>query len=290
MEAELEAYFLDKSLQIDDIKIFVGFKYSKYMKMSLGEELDVLFNQRHFEKLTAAAEEISSNIRTKSAFTIAMSATKHVATTSETDTEPSVVEFVNTSPKHRRLVMTGEQWEKFVEHIPELKKMFSSNVVYKHKDCITWSLHPDRAREGHEDTNIHQLWTRLVPKCCDKCLLFLLRGFVIKEKLYSIASKECFGCANSKSSQRDHMEAGCLSPIKELLVYFERANTETNFRDMLKKLSFEMSWPVAKLPHVGSSTLVQKVVCDELEVLCDECRPLKRLYDDLFDHLGFGGE
>ena len=90
----------------------------------------------------------------------------------------------------------------------------------------------------------------------------MLRAFALKAKTFKIAAKQCFGCVNEKSSQKDHMEAGCLSPIEDLMVYYEDALREIIFPDILKRLCLEMVWPCPKLSHVASSHMIQDIICN----------------------------
>jgi hypothetical protein len=48
-------------------------------------------------------------------------------------------------------------------------------------------------------------------------------AFAIKVRIERIAREQCFGCLNDKGGQRQHMQNGCLSPIEDLLVYYEEA-------------------------------------------------------------------
>ena len=288
---EIESLFLTNELEIEDVKVRVGIKFSKYFSLSR-EISSVNFNQRHFEQIFANIDTIKENLEKKTKYTLQLSPTKMVGTmdvSNANDGEPWV-EFINFALKHQRIELTKDQFMAFADNILTIRKWFGANIVYRHADGTNWSLHPDKARQGLEPVPTHQLWRRLVNRACNKCLVFMLRAFALKAKIFKIAARQCFGCVNEKSSQKDHMEAGCLSPIEDLMVYYEDALRDINFPDVLKRLCLEMVWPCPKLPHVASSHMVKEIVCNRLDVLCDECKLLMPLYDDLFEFMEFDEE
>jgi hypothetical protein len=118
-------------------------------------------------------------------------------------------------------------------------------------------------------------------------LVFFLMAFATKAKIEKLARDNCFGCQHNKGAQKEHMDNGCLSPIEDLLVFYEEAERQVNFGELMRRLTLELSWPFQRLPTVPSAALTQEIIAGTPEVLCEDCRPLQSLYDHLFCYLGF---
>lgn len=287
MDASIESQFIANDILINDLRIHVGIRFSKFVSFKREEqERPVILNQRHMERFLSSFDAIETALKkeTESEFSLNLTATKTLSISD--DAEPKL-QMIQTTPRLTEVDLDLEEFQSLMEEVPRLRMWMMSNVVYKHPDGTTWSLHPDRAREGHAAIAISQLWTRLVSKVCDKCLIFYLKAHLIHGKVQKLAAQNCYGCKNDRPGQKDHMEAGCLSEISEQVsAYYEEADRAMNFTSFLSRLCTNMNWPVSKLPK-PSHALVERILCGDMEIICEGCRPLKPLYEDLFTFLAF---
>lgn len=303
MAPNVEALYLNKEIFVgNDIEIKVGVKYSKFLSLSKGS-VSVYFNQRQVERVIAEIGTIKKSMVDGKSFRVDVSQNKHVGTCEKTvfddpnttakstedamEKAPYYMEWVNQLPKPNRVVMSLGQLQEFVVALPTIREWFNASVIYRHPEGNNWCLHPDQARDGLPDIQLFQCWRKLVPRPCMRCISFFLMAFAVRTRIERIAGEECFGCRNNKGSQRDHMEQGCLSPIEDLLVYYEQAEREVKFSDLMKRLTLELSWPYSRLPSIPSPALTQEVIAGSVDVLCEPCRPLQTLYDELFAYLNF---
>lgn len=99
-------------------------------------------------------------------------------------------------------------------------------------------------------------------------IVLMITSYVLTEKIIWLRSELCFGCANNRPGQKDHMEkgSGCLTDWSENVTeYLEEARRTVAMEPEIQKVKEHLGWPLEDFefsPDEITDSLNQRYSCN----------------------------